>query len=144
VAYNQAPAIRAELAWGGATGSARGVARAYLPFASGGTHEGRSYLKSDTLAPVYARQGWSERDRVLCKPLGWSNGFLKEERHIFSPNPESFGHAGMGGALGWADPVEELAIGYVMNRMDWRVRSKRTLELTRALYDCEALARPRL
>ncbi len=144
VAYNQPPVTRAELAWAGATGTARGVARAYLPFAGGGTHDGRRYLQESTLRPAYARLGWSERDRVLCKPLGWSNGFLKEERHVFSPNPESFGHAGMGGTLGWADPIEGLAIGYVTNRMDWRIRSKRALELTRALYDCDALASPRI
>ncbi len=76
------------------------------------------------------------------KPLGWSQGFLKEQRHLFSPNPESFGHAGMGGSLGWADPVANVALGYVMNKMDWRVRSPRILRLCRTLYECDALRRP--
>ena len=30
----------------------------------------------------------------------------------------SFGHFGMGGSMGWADPDAELAFGYVMNKMD--------------------------
>jgi CubicO group peptidase (beta-lactamase class C family) len=115
------------------------LARVYLPFASGGEHAGRRYVRGVTLEPVYKRQGWSWHDRVLQKPLGWSHGFLKEERHLFSPNPESFGHAGMGGALGWADPVEQMTFGYVMNRMDWRVRSQRCVALCRALYESEAL-----
>jgi CubicO group peptidase (beta-lactamase class C family) len=115
------------------------VARAYLPFASGGAHGGRRYLRAETLFGAHARQGWSEHDEVLQKPVGWSHGFLKEERHMFSPTPESFGHAGMGGALGWADPVHELAIGYVMNRMDFRIRSPRALALCRTLYECEPL-----
>ena len=31
--------------------------------------------------------------------------------------PRSFGHFGMGGSVGWADPDLELGLGYVMNRM---------------------------
>ncbi|MFO0616814.1 MAG: serine hydrolase domain-containing protein [Polyangiaceae bacterium] len=138
-AYNDLPVRRAEMPWGNGTSSARGLARAYLPFASGGEHGGRRYLRSQTLLAAYRREGWSERDRVLQKPLGWSNGFLKEERHVFSPTPESFGHAGMGGALGWADPVQQLTVGYVMNRMDFRVRSPRALSLCHALYECEPI-----
>ncbi len=139
LAYDDPPARRGALAWASATGSAHGLARAYLPFASGGAHEGRRYLRAETLFAAHARLSWSERDRVLQKPIGWSHGFLKEERHLFSPSPEAFGHAGMGGALGWCDPVEEIALGYVMNRMDWRVRSPRALALCRALYACEPL-----
>jgi CubicO group peptidase (beta-lactamase class C family) len=127
---------RAELAWVSATASAHGLARAYLPFASGGTAVGRSFLRASTLEPVFARQSWAERDRVLQKPLGWSQGFLKDETTLFSPNPESFGHAGMGGSLGWCDPKAELTIGYVMNRLDWHVRSPRAVALCRALYEC--------
>lgn len=134
--YNELPVRRAELPWGSGTASAHGVARAYLPFAAGGSFEGRRYLRESTLAPVYARQGWSERDRVLQKPLGWSEGFLKEDRDVFGPTPEAFGHAGLGGALGWCDPVHGLAIGYAMNKLDWRVRSPRALALCRALYTC--------
>ena len=59
---------------------------------------------------------------------------------MFSPNLASFGHPGMGGALGWCDPVAEVTIGYVMNRLDWRVRSPRALALCRALYACAPLS----
>jgi CubicO group peptidase (beta-lactamase class C family) len=135
--WNKPRVRRAELASGGATASAHGLARAYLPFALGGAAFGRAYLAPRTLAPVYERQGWSTRDRVLQKALGWSQGFLKEETSLFSPTRESFGHAGIGGSLGWCDPVHELTFGYVMNRLDWRVRSPRALALCHALYDCE-------
>jgi CubicO group peptidase (beta-lactamase class C family) len=137
--YNEVPVRRAELAWASATATARGLSRAYLPFASGGVAGGRTYLRAATLSPVHERQSWSERDLVLQKPIGWSQGFLKEETHLFSPHRESFGHAGMGGALGWCDPVSETTFGYVMNRLDWRVRSPRAIALCRALYDCEPL-----
>ena len=137
--YNAVPVRRAELPWASATASARGLARAYLPFASAGRFEGREYVRPGALELVYGRQSWSERDGVLQKPIGWSQGFVKEEAGVFSPNPEAFGHPGMGGALGWCDPTRELALGYVMNRMDWRVRSPRALALCRALYACEPL-----
>ena len=135
--YNSPRVRRAVLAWASATASAAGLARAYVPFAAAGKAFGKTYLQASTLAPVYARQSWSERDLVLHKPVGWSQGFLKEETRLFSPNRESFGHAGMGGALGWCDPVAGLAFGYVMNRMDWRVRSPRAIALCHALYACE-------
>lgn len=135
--YNTVRVRRAELAWASATASAHGLARAYVPFASAGTAFGRAYLAPSTLAPLAARQSWAERDLVLHKPIGWSQGFVKEQTTLFSPNPESFGHPGMGGALGWCDPVSELAFGYVMNRLDGRVRSPRAIALCHALYACE-------
>jgi CubicO group peptidase (beta-lactamase class C family) len=135
--WNELVVRRGEIASGSATASAHGIARAYLPFASAGSFAGRAYLRPESLMPVYERQGWSERDLVLQKPLGWSQGFLKEETKLFSPTRESFGHAGIGGALGWCDPVKELTIGYAPNHLDWRVRSPRALAICRALYECE-------
>ena len=136
-AYNEPPVRRAELAWASATSSARGLSRAYLPFANGGRVNGRQLFRESSIAAVYDRQSWSPRDRVLQKSLGWSQGFLKEEPGVFGPTREAFGHAGMGGALGWADPVNGLSIGYVMNHMDWRIRSPRALALCRSLYACD-------
>lgn len=134
--YDRPEVWRAPLAWASATGSAEGIARAYLPFALGGEVEGRRYLKQSSLAPIYERQGWSRRDAVLKKPLGWSQGFLKEEEQLFSPTRASFGHPGIGGSLGWCDPVKQLTIGFVVNSLDWHVRSPRALALCHALYGC--------
>ena len=124
------------LAWASATASARGLAQAYVPWSVGGRWQGRQWVKPETIAPLLPRQGWAAPDRVLGKPLGWSQGFLKEEGTVFSPNPESFGHSCIGGTLGWCDPKAQLAIGYVMNRSDWRVRSPRALALCKVLYQC--------
>jgi len=140
-AYNRIAVRRAELPWASATASADGLARAYLPFAGNGEYGGRTYFPAATLEPLFGRQSWSESDLVLHKPLGWSQGFLKEEPDVFSPEPASFGHAGMGGSLGWCDPARGVAIGYVMNRMGWQVRSPRCKALMRALYACDPLRR---
>ncbi len=135
--YNEVHVRRAALPWASATSTARGIARAYLPFANGGMADGRRYFSAASLEPVYRRQGWNENDRTLQKPIGWSQGWVKEEIGVFAANTESFGHPGLGGALGWCDPVNNLTIGYAMNRMDWRVRSPRALALCKAIYESE-------
>ena len=137
--YNDLEARRAGLLSAGATASAHGLARAYLPFALGGEVEGRRYFSAESVAPLRGRDSFSECDGVLQKPLGWTRGFLKEDGGVFSPDPDAFGHAGMGGALGWCDPKHALTIGYVTNRMDWRIRSPRIVALCRALYGSPGL-----
>jgi CubicO group peptidase (beta-lactamase class C family) len=137
--YDRAPARRTPLLWVNAVGNARGLARMYAPLANGGEAFGVRLVQAASLAPLHRRQSWSPQDRVLGKPLGWSQGFLKEETTVFCPHPESFGHAGLGGGLGWADPVTGTSIGYVTNTLDWRVRSRRTMELCDALYASPAM-----
>ena len=134
--YNRPPVRRAALSWASATATARGLARAYGPWSMGGVWEGRRFVAPVTITPLLARQGWGAPDRVLGKPLGWAQGFLKEEEGVFSPSRAAFGHAGMGGALGWCDPEAGLSLGYTLNRCDWRIRSPRTLALCAALYRC--------
>jgi CubicO group peptidase (beta-lactamase class C family) len=122
-----------ELAWANAHVTARGLARVYAALAHGGSIGEVRLLSSEAIDAVRRRRSWGI-DRVLHKPMGFSLGFVKEEPHLFSPNPESFGHPGAGGALGWADPTRHVAIGYVMNRMSWRLRSPRALALCHAIY----------
>ena len=133
--YNR-PEVRAlELPWANAIASARGLATVYAALAGGGSHAGIQLVRPETLAPVLERQTY-EADRVIRKPLGWSQGFIKDEPHLFSPNESAIGHPGAGGALGLADPSCELAIAYVMNRMDTRLRSPRAVRLCHAIYSC--------
>jgi CubicO group peptidase (beta-lactamase class C family) len=61
-------------------------------------------------------------DRVLLGlDIQWGLGFMVNRGVIAQGGiggPRSFGHFGMGGSTGWADPDLELGMGYVMNRMD--------------------------
>jgi CubicO group peptidase (beta-lactamase class C family) len=125
-----------ELPWCNGLASARGLARLYQPLACGGRVDDTQLISQEALAPLHERQSWSEMDEVLRKPLGFAQGFIKEETQLFSPNKEAFGHPGAGGCLGFADPKLGLSIGYVCNRMDFRIRSPRALALCHALYDC--------
>jgi CubicO group peptidase (beta-lactamase class C family) len=60
-------------------------------------------------------------DRVLLgMDIQWGMGFMLHTGITALAGlggPRSFGHFGMGGSVGWADPDLELGFGYVMNRM---------------------------
>jgi CubicO group peptidase (beta-lactamase class C family) len=45
-------------------------------------------------------------------------GFMVRSSIMPLGGMRSFGHFGAGGSMGWADPDAELAMGYVMNKMD--------------------------
>lgn len=129
------PAVRLhELPWMNAQSTADGLARVYAALAHKGSLDGQKVWRKaaiDALAPV---SSWTWQDRVLGKPLGFNQGFQKEELHLFSPHAASFGHTGAGGSFGWADPTRGLGFAYVCNRMDHHLRSPRATRLARAVY----------
>ncbi len=134
--FNTARVHAMELPWGNGISNARGLARVYAALANGGEIDGHRLVREETLVPLRETQSWTTMDRVLRKPQGWTQGFVKEDEKMFSPNAESFGHPGAGGALGWCDPVEGLAISYVPNKMAHHIRSPRARALAAAVYDC--------
>lgn len=131
------PEVReAELPWANLHASARGLARAYAPLAGDGSVGDLRLVSPEAAARPRTPQSWTERDRTMCKPLGFAQGFLKEEGDMFSPNPAWFGHPGTGGHLGYADPSVGISFGYVMNRLRPNVRSPTARALSAAVYDC--------
>ena len=57
-------------------------------------------------------------DAVLEVPTRFGLGLmLTQPMAPFGPNPRSFGHPGMGGSVGFADPDARVGFGYVANRM---------------------------
>ncbi len=102
---------------------ARSVARVYgacvgdVPTPGGGTFRVLDPGQLDR-ALVQQTQG---PDRVLVgMDIQWGLGFMLNVGSLTLAGlggPRSFGHFGMGGSLGWADPDLELGLGYVMNRM---------------------------
>lgn len=123
-----------ELPWMNAIANARGLARIYATLASGGKLDGVRLVRKAAIERVARKQSWSPDDAVLKKPLGYSQGFTKDEPHLLSPHEAAFGHTGAGGSVGFADPTHKLGMSYVMNRMDWRVRSPRMIALCQAMY----------
>jgi CubicO group peptidase (beta-lactamase class C family) len=130
---------RLELPWANGIGTARDIAKMYAILSRGGALNGQRLLSEQTIHPVLSRQSF-ELDKVLRKPAGWSQGFIKEEPHLFSPFTEAFGHPGLGGALGFCDPTRELAWAYVNNAMDFRLRSPRAIAISHAIYESVGVA----
>jgi CubicO group peptidase (beta-lactamase class C family) len=63
-------------------------------------------------------------------------GFMLHAGMIPLGGPNSFGHFGAGGSVGWADPDAELGMGYIMNRMDIGLAGDlRSFNLVNACYE---------
>lgn len=133
--FNRRRVQRQELPWANAMGTARGIARVYHGLANPDGLDGVKLVSPESAALPRQRDSFAY-DAVLHRDMGFSFGFVKENPGIFGPHSVAFGHPGAGGALGWADPESRLSIGYVPNKMDFRIRSKRALALCEAIYDC--------
>jgi CubicO group peptidase (beta-lactamase class C family) len=109
---------RAEIPAGNGHGNARAVARVYGALARGGEIDGVRVLSAEAIERAIEEQDYGEDAVLVGLPMRVGLGFMLTCPEIpLGPNPRSFGHAGMGGSLGFADPDEKLAFGYVMNKM---------------------------
>jgi CubicO group peptidase (beta-lactamase class C family) len=110
----------AEMGGMGGIASARGLAALYTPLAVG------SLVSSATLARMSQTAVATSEDALLLVPTRFSLGFMTSmDNRRRGPalagssavlGPSAFGHVGKGGSIGFADPAERLAFGYVMNR----------------------------
>jgi CubicO group peptidase (beta-lactamase class C family) len=109
---------------GGIT-NARGLAGMYAPLALGGAAGGVRLVDEETLAAMQAVSSASAVDAVLLVGLRFALGFMKSSDNRRAPpgardsvilSEAAFGHAGMGGSLGFADPAARLSFGYTMNK----------------------------
>ncbi|WP_246611182.1 serine hydrolase domain-containing protein [Aquisediminimonas profunda] len=124
--------------------------------ASGATANARS------LAQIYAQLVCDPKPRLIGKEtllqatrervcgIGRSTGSLGRYAAGFQlnigaygANPDSFGHPGLGGTVGFADPARRLGVGYTTNRivvLSWFPCDPRLSRLLEALYAVESLA----
>ena len=97
-------------------GTADGLARVYAALSRGGSLDGVQVLRKETIEAAAQEQplanvagGGTPGDFGLGYQLLWK---------IHPDLPVgSFGHTGMGGSIGLADPSTRLGFGYVMNHM---------------------------
>jgi CubicO group peptidase (beta-lactamase class C family) len=107
----------AEIPAGNGHGNGRALATIYGALARGGEVDGVRLLSPEAIARAVKEQV-NERDVVLELPVRRSLGFvlpIAEQGDIRGPN--AFGHPGMGGSAGFADPDHRLGFGYAMNQM---------------------------
>jgi CubicO group peptidase (beta-lactamase class C family) len=111
----------AEIGAVGAITNARGLAGMYRPLALGGA----PLVDAQQIAVMGAVSSATSVDAVLLVPTRWSLGFSKTGDNRYLPladregvllSEEAFGHSGMGGSIGFADPRARLSFGYTMSR----------------------------
>ncbi len=131
-----------EVPAGGGVGTARGMARAYSEFATGGKALG---LRDETLRELAApavppARGF--RDACLKVEVRFSLGFMKPDPAKPFAHPGAFGSPGTGGSFGFADPEAEIGWGYVPNRMGIHLQDPREVALRTALYRAASVPDP--
>jgi CubicO group peptidase (beta-lactamase class C family) len=108
----------AEIPSGNGHGNARALARVYGALARGGELDGVRVLSQEAIDRAIVEQS-NGPDAVLAGlPSRFGLGFILTMPDApLGPNPRAFGHAGMGGSLGFADPDAKVGFGYAMNKM---------------------------
>jgi CubicO group peptidase (beta-lactamase class C family) len=106
-----------EVPSGGAVGTARGIARAYGVFATGGRELGLRKETLDLLAAPAVPPTRGFHDECLHADLQFSLGFMKPSRVWPFGGAASFGSPGSGGSLGYADPSAGVGYAYVTSQM---------------------------
>jgi len=99
----------------GGVGSARGIASVYSAVLG---YNGERLLSDETVAAITMEQV-SGTDRVLDMSMAFATVFMKPQPRIPFGSYRAFGHDGAGGALGFADPMYDLAFGYIPMPMQY-------------------------
>jgi CubicO group peptidase (beta-lactamase class C family) len=121
----------------GGIGSARGLATVYA--SAIGELGGPALLGADTIELVSQQQAWGH-DRVLNADMCFGVVFMKPQPRMEFGSFRAFGHDGAGGALGFADPLYDLAFGYIPMPMQYPGGADpKSLVLSRTVRSCIAL-----
>jgi CubicO group peptidase (beta-lactamase class C family) len=91
----------------------RGLAKMYAALANGGSIDGTQFLSAELVDGLVGKPR-VRPDLNMMVPMPFHLGYHE------SPVPgmlKGFGHVGLGGTLGWADPETASSFGYVHNRL---------------------------
>lgn len=107
----------AEIPAAGGFGNARSVGRVHSALACGGTVDGVTLMKPETVAQIAEKQCEGD-DLVLMSPITFGLGFGLSGEAMPLPNESSFYWGGWGGSVAIIDPENQLTATYVMNHME--------------------------
>ncbi|MCW2565803.1 MAG: penicillin-binding protein beta-lactamase class, partial [Mycobacterium sp.] len=114
VVQGDIPLLDAEIPAANGVTTARGLAKMYGAIANGGSIDGRQFLSQELVAGLTGRPSLYP-DRNIFVPLSFHLGYHSVP---FPPGfMPGFGHAGLAGSVGWADPASGLSFGFVHNRL---------------------------
>ena len=107
----------AEVPGGNGQSTAHALARIYGMMAAGGTFEGKALIGRAAIEEA-ARPRFRGTDDSFALPAAFAAGYqIEDPVYGDRASPQTFGHTGWGGAVGFADPGAGLGFGYVTNRM---------------------------
>jgi CubicO group peptidase (beta-lactamase class C family) len=114
VVQGDIPFLDAEIPAANGVTTARGLAKMYGAIANGGRIDGTQFLSKDRVTALTGRPNFRP-DRNIFVPLAFHLGYHAVP---FPPGfMPGFGHAGLAGSVGWADPASGLSFGFVHNRL---------------------------
>ena len=117
--FNSREIRTAEIGSANGVSNARGLAKMYAPLANGGG----PLLSDQTVNRMSRVCAATQLDAVLMQPMRFAMGFMASTDNRANGGDSvilgetAFGHVGMGGSIGFADPANNLSFGYTMNRM---------------------------
>lgn len=117
--------------------TANSLAKFYSALACGGSLDGYGLLRPETIEHVRTEQVRGP-DAVLLLETRFGLGFmLPVPDNNLGPNERAFGHPGMGGSLGFADPEAGVGFGYTLNKSGYHILvDDRPAALINAFYEC--------
>jgi CubicO group peptidase (beta-lactamase class C family) len=94
--------------------TARSLAKMYAVLANDGEVDGVRLLSPETIRKINVVHS-AGRDHVLVMPMAWRLGYHSAftSRGVLRG---AFGHFGLGGSGGWADPQRHLSLAMVCSR----------------------------
>lgn len=117
-------------------GTAASTARLYSAYANKGRIGERRLFSEDTWYQL-TNERCRGQDRVLPFEITFAAGVMRNDQFVYGPNPNTLGHSGWGGSLGFGDPDAAASGAYVMNRQSNILQGDpRALRLVNAFYDC--------
>ena len=114
--------------------TARSLAKMYAMLAMDGELDGVRYVSEDIIRKASEVQT-RRADRVAIYPLHWKLGYHRADASILAV-PEAFGHFGLGGAGGWANPELKLSFAFLHSGFPVTIVGQtRTVMMTAAVYE---------
>jgi CubicO group peptidase (beta-lactamase class C family) len=114
--------------------TARSLAKMYAVLSLGGTLDGVR-LVSEDIVRKSAEVQTKRADKVVFYPLHWRLGYHRADAFLMDV-PEAFGHFGLGGAGGWANPALKLSFGFLHSGFPVSIIGQtRTVMMTAAVYE---------
>ena len=107
------PLLDAQIPAANGVVTARALGRMYGAIANGGEIDGTRFLSPELVAGLTGRRSLRP-DRNLFVPLAFHLGYHSVPIGSVMPG---FGHVGLGGSVGWADPADGVAFAFVHNRL---------------------------